>query len=122
MVVVDASALAAVVFGEPAGLTVRDTIGRERLTAPNLLRFELTNIARTKMLMRPLERPAITRMLETALAFSIVYTAVDFAAVLKLAVDTRLSAYDASYLWLARHLGVSLVTLDRKLAAHADGF
>ena len=122
MVVVDASALAAVVFGEPAGVTVRDAIGRERLTAPNLLRFELTNIARTKMLARPTDRPAIARMLDTALAFSIVYTVVDFAAVLKLAVDTRLSAHDASYLWLARHLGVPLVTLDRKLAAHAEGF
>jgi hypothetical protein len=28
-----------------------------------------------------------------------------------------LTAYDASYLWLARMLGGELVTLDRKLAA-----
>jgi len=28
-----------------------------------------------------------------------------------------LTAYDASYLWLARALGGDLVTLDRKLAA-----
>ena len=31
--------------------------------------------------------------------------------------DTGLSAYDAAYLWLARHLGAELVTLDEPLAA-----
>jgi len=120
VVVIDASAFGAVAFGEPAGAAIRDRIEGERLTAPMVLRFELTHIARTKTLTRPPETLAIARMLDTALAFSVVYTAVDFAAVLRLAVDTRLSAYDASYLWLSRHLGAPLVTLDKKLAAHAD--
>lgn len=35
---------------------------------------------------------------------------------IELARRTGLSAYDASYLWLARHLGAELVTLDAKLA------
>jgi predicted nucleic acid-binding protein len=34
-----------------------------------------------------------------------------------LAEATGLTAYDASYLWLARTLNAELVTLDRKLAA-----
>lgn len=40
----------------------------------------------------------------------------DHAAVLDLAEATGLTAYDASYLWLARSLDGELVTLDRKLA------
>lgn len=44
---------------------------------------------------------------------------VDYAAVVKLAADTRLTAYDASYLWLSREAGVELITLDRRLAAAA---
>ena len=41
----------------------------------------------------------------------------DRVAVLDLAERTGLTAYDASYLWLARELKAELVTLDRKLAA-----
>jgi predicted nucleic acid-binding protein len=42
---------------------------------------------------------------------------VDHPRILDLAEATGLTAYDASYLWLARALGAELVTLDRKLAA-----
>lgn len=41
-------------------------------------------------------------------------------AVLTLAVATGLTPYDASYLWLARRLGLPLVTLDQTLARAAD--
>lgn len=34
-----------------------------------------------------------------------------------LAESEKLTVYDASYLWLARRLGVELVTLDRELLA-----
>lgn len=36
-----------------------------------------------------------------------------------LGLRTGLSAYDASYLWLAKELGAGLVTLDRRLARAA---
>jgi predicted nucleic acid-binding protein len=41
---------------------------------------------------------------------------VDHADTVLVSVATGLSAYDASYLWLAGHLGARLVTLDRRLA------
>lgn len=44
---------------------------------------------------------------------------VDPDGIVSLAQSTGLSAYDASYLWLARHLGAGLITLDRRLAAAA---
>ena len=40
---------------------------------------------------------------------------VDFPQVVELAARKNLTAYDASYLWLALHLGAELVTLDRDL-------
>ena len=40
--------------------------------------------------------------------------------VLTLANTTRLTHYDASYLWLSRHLGAPLITFDRALARAAS--
>ena len=121
MVVVDASALAAVVFSEADGQRVLAALERaDTLTAPTILPFELTNTARTKIRQRPSEAAALRDNLADALERRIVLRRVDFLAVVDLALATHLSVYDASYLWLARHLGVPLVTLDKKLAAHAE--
>ena len=67
----------------------------------------------------PREAALIEEALEDTLAHPISFDPVDFGSVLRLAIETGLTAYDASYLWLSRHLGARLVTLDRKLAAHA---
>ena len=42
---------------------------------------------------------------------------VDHSEALVLAERSGLSAYDATYLWLARRMSAELVTLDRHLAA-----
>jgi predicted nucleic acid-binding protein len=42
--------------------------------------------------------------------------AVNHDGALELAAATGLTAYDASYLWLAQQLGAELVTLDQQLA------
>jgi predicted nucleic acid-binding protein len=52
-------------------------------------------------------------------ALAIDERSVNHAGVVRLAEAHRLSAYDASYLWLARDLNVDLVTLDKRLAAAA---
>ena len=123
MVVVDASALAAVIFTEPEGPLVLQWLGDERhLTAPAILPFELANAARTKIRKRPGDAAALRANLADSLDRHVQFRPVDFSAVLDLALETDLSAYDASYLWLARRLGVRLVTLDKKLAAHAEKF
>jgi predicted nucleic acid-binding protein len=46
---------------------------------------------------------------------------VDHGSVLVLALRVRLSAYDASYPWLAREAATELITLDRRLAAVCGG-
>ena len=44
---------------------------------------------------------------------------VEHLAVVELARKTGFTTYDASYLWLARHLPGELVTLDRRMQAAA---
>lgn len=114
-VVVDASAIGAIMFGEPEGPTLAAHLEGETLLAPALLDFELMNLAVTKARRRPDQHEAIALSLATALSLRIDRVAVPGPEVFALAADTRLTAYDASYLWLARSRDAELVTLDAAL-------
>ena len=115
--VVDASALAAILFGEPEAEAVAERLTDTRLAAPTLLDYELANVCLTKIRRQPGQREALRAAYRLAHRLNIEAVAVDHAATLDLAEATGLTAYDAAYLWLARSLGGELVTLDRKLAA-----
>ena len=115
-VVVDASALGAIMFGEPEGPTLAAFLQGETLLAPSLLDYELTNLAWKKARRRPETLPQIFLSLQAALALPISRIAVAGADVFALAAETGLTAYDASYLWLARTRDADLVTLDTGLA------
>lgn len=117
--VVDASAVAAILFAEPEADEVADRLADVVLIAPALLRFEIANICWKKIRRHPEKRDALVaghRLLEQMEVHEV---EVRFGEVLELAEAERITAYDASYLWLARTLDLSLVTLDRGLARAA---
>lgn len=115
-VVVDASAIAAVLFSEPSADEVAERLGSAQLAAPSLLPYEIVSVAGGKV--RRGEIPTETAM--TALgAFArmrIVLHEPDLSEVFRLTARTRLTAYDAAYLHLAQSLSSELVTLDDTLA------
>ena len=115
--IVDASALAAIVFGEPGAEIIAERLTGARLAAPSLLGYELANVCLTKIRRQPSLREALREAFRLAHRLNVETVAVDSQAMLDLAEATGLTAYDASYLWLARSLGGELVTLDRKLQA-----
>lgn len=115
--VVDASALAALLFAEPEAETIAERLEGARLVAPSLLDFELANVCLTRIRRQPSQREALRTAFRLADRLRVETVAVDHTASLDLAEATGLTAYDASYLWLARALGAELVTLDRKLIA-----
>jgi predicted nucleic acid-binding protein len=114
---VDTSALAAILFAEPEAEAVAERLTGARLAAPSLLDYELANVCVTKIRRYPVQREALRAVFRLAHRRKIETVAVDQAATVDLAETTGLTAYDASYLWLARSLGGELVTLDQKLAA-----
>ena len=118
--VVDASVLAATFFKEERAAEA-DALLRQAngLAAPPLIYYELTNIARTKARQNPSEQPRIARQLQAALRLNVTLVEVDFPAVLELALEKNLSAYDASYLFVARQLNAPVLTFDDTLAAAA---
>jgi predicted nucleic acid-binding protein len=115
--VVDASALAALVFQEPGAASIRERLDGATLFAPSLLRYELTNVAWKKARRQPGDAVRILGALAVALDrdWGLVWRDVHAADVVMIAVATGLTTYDASYLWLAGSLGADLVTLDAKV-------
>jgi predicted nucleic acid-binding protein len=121
-VVVDASALAALVFQEPGGEAMRRRLDGATVYAPSLLRFELANTAWKKIKRQPAAASKILAALDMALddQSGLIWRDVDAADTVLLAHATGTTAYDASYLWLAASLGADLVTLDDHLAKAVD--
>jgi predicted nucleic acid-binding protein len=114
--VIDASALAALLFGEPEAEAVAERLAAARLVAPTLLGFELANVCLSKRRRHPAQEQALTSAFRLRTRLGVQEVGVDHEGVVELAAGTGLTAYDASYLWLARQLGAELVTLDGRLA------
>ncbi len=118
--VVDASAIAAVLFGEPEATTVVGQLAGGRLVAPTVLRYEVASIAWKKIRRNPTQRDEFMAAFQLLGRMAVDIADVEHAEALRLADATGLTAYDASYLWLARKLNADLITLDRSLATAAS--
>jgi predicted nucleic acid-binding protein len=113
--IVDASALAALLFGEPEADAVADGLQDASLVAPALLGFEIANECLKKLRRHPEQRDALLAGLGLYELMSIEIVEVDEVETLQLAEAFGLTSYDAAYLLLARVLAADLVTLDRRL-------
>ncbi len=118
IVVIDASALVAIALAEHAGAGVVDRIADREIVAPRLLEYELANASLQKLKRHPDREAQIRAGLQRVLSdeFAIFWSDIEHEGVVDLALESGLSAYDASYLWLALHLDAELITLDGRLA------
>ena len=123
-VVADASALAAVIFGEVSGAEISVQLHGATVFAPTLLRYELQSVARKKCLKYPDRTRETLEALDRALdaRASITWMDPNAVDVVLVAKATGLSTYDASYLWLAGYFEAELVTCDGVLSAALDPF
>ena len=117
--VADASVIGSVVFGEPRAREALELLGGTDLYEPTLLAYELASVARKKVLRYPDQRETLLQALEMCLAMEIGWVEINHLDVVSLALETGLTTYDASYLYLARNLGIPLVTFDRQLQVFA---
>jgi predicted nucleic acid-binding protein len=117
--VVDGSALGALLFGEPEGAAVAGRLRDAGLIAPTLLPFEIASVCLKKMRRHPDRRDALVVAFGMLDRMEVDIVEVDHDEMLGVAERIGLTAYDASYLWLAHRTGSELVTLDRQLEAAA---
>jgi predicted nucleic acid-binding protein len=81
----------------------------------------LTHIAQKKSLTHPERRTFFDQALIECLDMDLRLVEPDHKSVLRLALDTGLASYDACYLYIARMLGVPLLTFDERLKRAARG-
>jgi predicted nucleic acid-binding protein len=117
--VVDCSAISAVLFDESARDEAIARLAGHSLHAPNLLDHEIVSVALKK---RRHDWPAesLALALSDYVAYDIALHSIDLEAQYELAARYALSAYDAAYLWLAAEIKAPLATFDHKLAAAAQ--
>ena len=117
MLVVDASAIVALLFNEPEASRVAALIDGQKLATSSIFSFELANVCLMKSRRQPERRDAIWAAYALRPGLAIEEYPVEHTEVLALAEVMRLTHYDASYLWLARRLNAPLITLDKALLA-----
>ena len=115
ILVVDASALGALIFGEPQAEETDSRLEGGTMVAPPLLWFELASICLKKITAHPRQKKELLRALGLTGRLPIQPVEVNQPEVVRLAWQTGLTTYDASYLWLVRQLRGEMVTLDEKL-------
>ncbi len=109
--VVDASAIVALLFNELKREEIVPRLRDATLRAPSLVGFEVANACLKKIRAAPAERAALIEAFSLFDALSISLETVNLDAAIVLAERMKLSLYDASYLWLAQHVGLSLSRL-----------
>jgi predicted nucleic acid-binding protein len=117
--VIDASALAAVLFGEPAAADVSKRVEGQEVVAPTLLRYEVGSVCLKKIKRYPEQREALVQALAVFSQLEIREVEVPPVEATLLAEREDLTVYDAAYLWLTRALAAEIVTLDAHLRAAA---
>ncbi|HET7036781.1 MAG TPA: type II toxin-antitoxin system VapC family toxin [Thermomicrobiaceae bacterium] len=102
---------------------VLDRLRADRAIVPSIWPLEVANslalAERRQRITRARADQEIRRLLILPIEVAMIDTATAWHAVLPLARDHGLTAYDASYLELALRSGLALATLDRRLIAAA---
>ncbi len=91
-----------------------------RIFIPRILFYEIGNVFRYKHLTDIRQKESFEALKKMELS-TIDPTFEELFLIGRIASDKELSFYDASYVWLAKHLRCTLVTADRKLANKITG-
>lgn len=84
--------------------------------APEILSYEVTNALRSAVLSNRASKNVALSIFKDFTNLGVTINDVNFLTVLKIAVNKKMSVYDASYAYLANSRGIYLVTSDSNLS------
>lgn len=119
-IVIDASAILAVLVGEPERNRVVELTAGHNLVGPGSIPWEIGNAFSAMLKQKRIELAQAKRGLAIFQTIPIRYLPVDMANAIALAHANSLYAYDAYFLDCAVRHAVPLLTLDRPLRRAAD--
>jgi len=89
--------------------------GKNRLFAPKLLEFEVGNALKSAFLSKRIAYESLGKLINNFKRIPIIFTDINTAKIMELAVKLGISFYDASYIYLTKFKKCKLLTLDRCL-------
>ena len=119
-IVIDTSALIAVIVGEPDRDAIVTLTSGHTLIGPGSIPWELGNAVTAMMKQRRIEVSDARRGLEIFDGIPVRYLSIDMANVMSIATESNTYAYDAYFLDCALRCRAPLLTLDRSLRRTAE--
>ena len=118
--VVDTSFVLAYLLPDEGGQVVEEMFSKfeeNKITfiSPYLLAFEIMNGLRSAAMQKRQSINAAEHLLDSFLNMGTLFEKVNEREVFRFAVKNDITAYDASYVWLAKSKKLELLTLDEKL-------
>ena len=120
-IVVDTSALIAVIVGEPERDVIVSVTSGQTLIGPGSIPWEIGNAFTAMMKQHRIEVADAQRGLEIFDSIPVRYVDIDMANVVAIAAKVNTYAYDAYFLDCAARYRAPLLTLDRSLSRAAKG-
>ena len=120
-IVIDTSALIAVLVAEPERDAIVSATTGHALIGPGSIPWEVGNAFTAMIKRRRIEIADAQRGLEIFASIPVRYVEVDLVNALSIAAEANIYAYDAYFLECAARCGAPLLTLDRSLRRAASG-
>jgi predicted nucleic acid-binding protein len=121
-IVIDTSALIAVIVGEPERGRMIEATSRKTLLGPGAIPWEIGNAFSAMFKRNRLTLDAALEGLSIFSSIPIRYVEPEFVEVLKISEKADIYAYDAYFLECALRYKAPLLTLDRRLKSVAEDF
>ena len=119
-IVIDTSALIAVIAGEPERDAIVIATSGHMLIGPGSIPWEIGNAFTAMMKQHRIEVADARKGLEIFDSIPVRYMSIDMANVMSIAAETNTYAYDAYFLDCAARRRAPLLTLDRSLRRTAE--